>query len=60
MLCRSFSPPRLQTLPDYVIKTTIVKWDGTQVHLSRERDPTGFALCVLSFGLLGVTVGELS
>ncbi|CAM9282114.1 unnamed protein product, partial [Hapterophycus canaliculatus] len=47
---------KTQTLPDYVIKTTIIKWDGTEVNLSRAQDPTGFALCVLSFGLLGVTV----
>lgn len=47
-----------QTLPDYVVKTSIVKWDGTQVNLSRAEDPTGFAVCVPNFGLLGVTVGE--
>lgn len=47
-----------QTLPDYVIKTSIIKWDGTQVNLCRSEDPTGFAVCVPSFGLLGVNVGE--
>ncbi|CAM9747545.1 unnamed protein product [Pylaiella littoralis] len=47
---------KTQTLPDYVLKTSIVKWDGTQVNLSRAEDPTGFAVCVPNFGLLGVTV----
>eukprot|EP00903_Cladosiphon_okamuranus_P014134 g13135.t1 len=47
---------KTQTLPDYVLKTSIIKWDGTQVDLSREDDPTEFALCVPNFGLLGVTV----
>lgn len=50
--------PVLQTIPDYVLKTSIVKWDGTQVDLVRADDPAGFALKVLSLGLLGVTVGK--
>ena len=41
-----------------MLKTSIVKWDGTQVDLVRADDPAGFALKVLSLGLLGVTVGE--
>lgn len=48
----------VQTLPDYVIKMSFIKWDGTQVDLSRAEDPTGFAICVASFGLVGVIVGE--
>lgn len=48
----------LQTLPDYVVKTTIIKWDGTQVDLCRADDPAGFALKVLHFGLLGITACE--
>lgn len=54
------NPPSnaFQTVPDYVLKTSIVKWDGSQVDLVRADDPAGFALKVLSFGLLGVTVGE--
>lgn len=47
-----------QTLPDYVVKTSIIKWDGTQIDLNRADDPTGFAICVPNFGLLGVTIGE--
>lgn len=47
-----------QTLPDYVIKMSFIKWDGTQVDLTRAEDPTGFAICVASFGLVGVSVGE--
>ena len=41
-----------------MLKTSVVKWDGTQVDLVRADDPAGFALKVLSFGLLGVTVGK--
>ncbi|CAN0224179.1 unnamed protein product [Ectocarpus sp. 6 AP-2014] len=48
---------KTQTLPDYVIKMSFIKWDGTQVDLSRAEDPTGFAICVASFGLVGVIVG---
>ncbi|CAM9913168.1 unnamed protein product [Ectocarpus fasciculatus] len=47
---------KTQTLPDYVIKMSFIKWDGTQVDLSRAQDPTGFAVCVASFGLIGVAV----
>eukprot|EP00904_Undaria_pinnatifida_P008489 jgi/Undpi1/4770/HiC_scaffold_18.g08123.m1 len=47
---------KTQTIADYVLKTSVVKWDGTQVDLVRADDPAGFALKVLSFGLLGVTV----
>lgn len=57
-----FVPPLLsvavQTLPDYVLATTILKYDGTQVDLKRADDPKGFAVKVLHFGLLGVTVGK--
>ena len=42
-----------------MLKTSIVKWEGTQVDLVRADDPAGFALKVLSLGLLGVTVGKL-
>ena len=49
----------LQTLPDYVMSTRIVKWDGTVVKLIRADDPEGFKVNVLHFGLLGVTVGEI-
>lgn len=49
----------IQTLPDYVMKTSIVKWDGTQVNLTRAEDPRGFAIKAMHFGLLGVTVCEL-
>lgn len=37
---------------------SIVKWDGTQVDLNRADDPAGFALKVVHFGLLGISVGE--
>lgn len=47
---------KTQTLPDYVVKTSIIKWDGTQIDLNRADDPTGFAICVPNFGLLGVTI----
>ena len=42
------------------MKTSIVKWDGTQLDLLRADDPAGFALKVMSLGLLGVTVGKQS
>lgn len=44
---------------DYVVKTSIIKWDGTRVDLTREEDPEGFAKKIVHFGLLGVTVCEL-
>lgn len=47
-----------QTICDYVIKTSIIKWDGTRVDLTREEDPEGFAEKVVHFGLLGITVGK--
>ncbi|CAM9741720.1 unnamed protein product [Ascophyllum nodosum] len=47
---------KTQTLPDYVVSTRIVKWDGTVVKLIRADDPEGFKVNVLHFGLLGVTV----
>eukprot|EP00752_Nemacystus_decipiens_P003494 g3227.t1 len=47
---------KTQTLPDYVLKTSIIKWDGTQVDLDRAHNPTEFAICVPNFGLLGVTI----
>lgn len=40
------------------MKTTIIKWDGTRVDLTRAEDPEGFALKIIHFGLLGVTVGK--
>lgn len=43
---------------DYVVATTIIKWDGTLVKLSRADDPEGFAKKIAHFGLLGVTLGE--
>lgn len=49
---------RMQTVCDYVVATTIIKWDGTTVVLTRAEDPEGFALKIAHFGLLGVTVGE--
>ena len=49
----------LQTLPDYVVATSIIKHDGTQVDLRREDDPEGFALKVVHFGLLGITICEI-
>ncbi|CAN0101125.1 unnamed protein product [Pylaiella littoralis] len=45
-----------QTVCDYVVATTIMKWDGTTVRLTRAEDPQGFALKIAHFGLLGVTV----
>lgn len=53
----TFGEPK-QTLPDYVVSTTIVKLDGTVVQLKRADDPKGFPLKVLHFGLLGVSAGE--
>ena len=47
-----------QTVCDYVVATTIIKWDGTLVKLSRADDPEGFAKKIAHFGLLGVTLGE--
>eukprot|EP00904_Undaria_pinnatifida_P002572 jgi/Undpi1/12315/HiC_scaffold_5.g01991.m1 len=47
---------KTQTVCDYVVKTSIIKWDGTRVDLSREADPEGFAKSIAHFGLLGVTV----
>lgn len=47
---------RTQTVCDYVVKTSIIKWDGTRVNLAREEDPEGFAKKIVHFGLLGVTV----
>lgn len=49
---------RFQTVCDYVVATSIIKWDGTRKELVRADDPKGFALKVAHFGLLGVTVGE--
>ncbi|CAM9157892.1 unnamed protein product [Scytosiphon promiscuus] len=46
-----------QTVCDYVVATSIIKWDGTREELRRADDPKGFALKVAHFGLLGVTVG---
>eukprot|EP00752_Nemacystus_decipiens_P008514 g7603.t1 len=45
-----------QTVCDYVVATTIVKWDGTVEKLSRAEDPVGFAKKIAHFGLIGVTV----
>lgn len=50
----------MQTLPDYVLSTRIVKWDGTIVKLSKADDPEGFKDKVVHFGLLGITVGKAS
>lgn len=47
-----------KTVCDYVVATSIMKWDGTLVKLSRADDPEGFAKKIAHFGLLGVTVGE--
>ncbi|CAM9428981.1 unnamed protein product [Laminaria digitata] len=47
---------KTQTVADYVVKTSIIKWDGTRVDLIREEDPEGFAEKIIHFGLLGVTV----
>lgn len=52
--------PFYQTICDYVLKTSIVGWDGTSVDLTREEDPENFAELIAHFGLLGVTVGERS
>lgn len=43
-----------QTLPDYVVSTSIIKWDGTQIVFNRKDDPKGFALKIAHFGLLGI------
>ena len=51
--------PLCQTVCDYVVKTSIIKWDGTRVDLTREEDPDGFAEKIVHFGLLGVSVCEL-
>lgn len=48
----------VQTVADYVIETSILKFDGTQVDLRREDDPENFALKVGHFGLLGITICE--
>eukprot|EP00903_Cladosiphon_okamuranus_P006469 g6329.t1 len=45
-----------QTVCDYVVATSILKWDGTLVKLSRADDPEGFAKKIAHFGLLGITV----
>lgn len=52
--------PFPQTICDYVVKTSIIKWDGTRVNLTRDEDPEGFANKIVHFGLLGVTVCELA
>lgn len=48
-----------QTICDYVVKTSIVTWDGTRVNLTREEDPKDLEQSIVHFGLLGVTVCEL-
>lgn len=48
-----------QTICDYVVKTSIVTWDGTRVNLTREEGPEEFAQSIVHFGLLGVTVCEI-
>lgn len=50
----------MQTLPDYVVSTRIVKWDGTIVKLNKADDPEGFNAKVIHFGLLGITAGKAS
>lgn len=52
----AFSCSSIQTLPDYVVATSFIKYDGTRVDLKRADDPKGFALKVVHFGLLGITI----
>eukprot|EP00904_Undaria_pinnatifida_P002573 jgi/Undpi1/12316/HiC_scaffold_5.g01992.m1 len=47
---------KAQTVCDHVVKTSIIKWDGTRVDLTRDSDPDRFAKSIAHFGLLGVTV----
>ena len=54
----TFYLPFYQTVCDHVVKTSIIKWDGTRVDLTRDSDPDRFAKSIAHFGLLGVTVGE--
>lgn len=42
-----------------MVATSIIKHDGTQVDLRREDDPEGFALKVVHFGLLGITICKI-